>query len=104
MAYFMLTGEEPFNGETLLDLVVAIATETPSKMADLPRPAVEFLEQVMSKNPAERPHNGDELVALIDELDPRASRQLTSNIGQPESGSGNVRAVTGVRRRRRRRR
>jgi serine/threonine-protein kinase len=58
MGYYLLTGLEPFTGETLLDLVVSVAVDTPSLLAQLPVPARSALQACLAKDPERRPADG----------------------------------------------
>ena len=66
--YFLLTGSEPFSGETLLDLVVSVATEDPEKLLELPAPIQHLLSQLMAKDPEDRPANGGEIKKLLESM------------------------------------
>lgn len=67
--YFMLTGQEAFDGETLLDLIINVATEDPPELAHLPPDAQTVLNYFMAKDPDDRPQNGDEALAWLRELE-----------------------------------
>jgi serine/threonine protein kinase len=63
--YFMLTGQEPFDGETLIDLIVRSATEDPPLLGTLDSIARDVLQQLMAKSPTDRPPNGNAAAELI---------------------------------------
>jgi len=87
---FMLTGKEPFDGETLIDLVVRVATEDPESWDLLQAPHRELLEQLMAKDPEDRPADGN------------AAAELIAQVARGASLAKRVSAVRRVHRRRRR--
>ena len=64
--YYMLTGEKPFTGEDMTLLYHHVHSEPPSLAAnlppqhDIPTSVIEFVEDCMSKDPADRPFNSGE--------------------------------------------
>lgn len=75
----MLTGEPPFTGETLLDLVVRICTEDPPRLTEVaPSWLQDLLARLLAKDPADRPADG------------RAAQTLLAKAGpeQPQARSG----------------
>lgn len=63
--YFMLTGEEPFEGETVIDLIVRVATEEPARYQELDPKIRNLLDLLMAKHPDDRPANGDQAAEAI---------------------------------------
>jgi tRNA A-37 threonylcarbamoyl transferase component Bud32 len=62
MAYEMLAGRPPFQGETAMDLVVKHLNEEPpplSQFARLPKPLETCVMRMLQKDPAKRPSLGD---------------------------------------------
>lgn len=72
-AYWLLTGQEPFAGEGLLDLVIAVAVDEPPLLARLPSPARGILERMLAKDPAQRPADGNAVLTLLGANDTRES-------------------------------
>ncbi|TVR47125.1 MAG: serine/threonine protein kinase [Planctomycetota bacterium] len=97
--YYLLTGSEPFNGETLLDLVVAVATEEPPLMAGLPAEAQRLLAHFMAKDPARRPPNGHAAQGILETL--RRPAQNAGALSIQRRRPVNVARATVARRRRR---
>ena len=57
--YQLATGQLPFQGTTLVSMMIEIATHDPVPIADLnpaiPRPLASIIEQLLAKDPADRP-------------------------------------------------
>lgn len=100
MLYFLLTGEEPFSGETLLDLVVAVATEQPPLLATLPSHLQRLLSTLMAKDPAQRPANGHAAQSIFETMRQPASSAPALAIQRRRPVAGNARSLTSRRRRR----
>jgi serine/threonine-protein kinase len=66
IAYFMMTGEDPFSGETLLDLVVRVATETPRHLPRFPDVPRAIISNFMAKNPNDRPADGHAALVMME--------------------------------------
>ena len=73
VGYFLLAGEPPFLGETMLDVLkhqVQSVAEPPSKR--LGKPVSPELEQLLlrclSKSPADRPASASEIIAELDRI------------------------------------
>lgn len=66
VVYAMATGAEPFDGETVIDLLVNVCTETPPLLDQIPADLRTIVEQCLAKDPANRPAHGVELVAALD--------------------------------------
>lgn len=69
LGWFLLTGEMPFAGETVEEVVAAIVLREPERPSDLVDGVPESLERpllrCLRKDPAERPASADELLALL---------------------------------------
>ena len=62
---YMLTGIEPYQGETLLDLTVRVCTEDPRGIEEIGRAEQELIRRLMAIDIDERPQNGEEAAALL---------------------------------------
>lgn len=96
--YFMLTGQEAFDGETLLDLIINVATADPPELESLSPASQTIIRTFMAKDPAERPQNGDEAVAFLNDID-LTKADLASE--SEDAGGGRPRRRRRSRRRRR---
>lgn len=94
--YFLITGEEPFSGDTLLDLVVAVATEDPPRLRGLPPSVAQVISGLMQRDLDLRPKDGHAAQALID-----MAREHKAPVAQV---SNRRRSSVGAAARRRRRR
>ncbi|MBI2383023.1 MAG: protein kinase [Gammaproteobacteria bacterium] len=67
--FHLLTGEPPFNGATVDELLAAIRTQPAPRpdalRAELPRQLGEIVERLLAKDPAERYASGEELAAAL---------------------------------------
>jgi len=82
VAYRLLTGEVPFSGQSVMDIVRAHLGEAPvppSEKCDCPRELSDLLLRMLAKDPADRPADAE---ALLDELEGRA----LSLVAQPAIG------------------
>ena len=70
VAYEMLTGRPPFEGETVRALLMAILTETPEApyhlRPEIPEPLSDLILACLAKDPADRPQSAHELLADLD--------------------------------------
>lgn len=86
--YHLCGGAQPFQGKTSVAVLTALVTLTPRSLdqinPNLPRPLVDLVAKLMSKEPAGRPANAQ---AVVDELNAieRAFKQ--------QGGASSVRAV-----------
>ena len=91
--YEMLTGQRPFAGSSLAELLASIDRDAPKPASSLIPEVPETLDGVLAKclarNPRERFANGDELVAALEALPP-----LTSNA--PPSARSGLAAISDV--------
>jgi serine/threonine protein kinase len=63
--YFMLTGAVPFSGESLLDLVIAVAVDEPRLLHELVEPAHGLLCRLLDKRADQRPADGQAVLDLL---------------------------------------
>ena len=66
---FLMTGKPPFDGSTIIDLLVRAATEPLTLPADFPADLTALLAAMLAKNPSARPVNGQELLAVLHQLE-----------------------------------
>lgn len=92
--FYACTGQDPFDGETLIDLIVTMATEEPDYGDDFPPVCRTLCDIMMAKEPEDRPQDGTEAAVLI-----KQAWEGTLPISQP-----GARRPPGRRPRRRRRR
>lgn len=102
--YYMITGKECFDGETLLDLIINVATAEPPLLHTLPKKAQIILGHFMAKNKEERPQNGDDAYEFLDQLEQGIVPRIGSGSESHDidtAGGGSRRRKTRHRRRRR---
>lgn len=72
LLYEMLTGRAPFRGDHWLDTLRRVTGEEPEPLArlrpELPPGVVELVEQLLRKNPAERPPNARVVAQTLEQL------------------------------------
>ena len=82
--YELLTGEPPFNGETLGEVFAAVMTAEPrpprASRPDIPEGLEHALMRALEKDPARRYANIGEFAATLDEFAPRRSRVLVERV------------------------
>jgi eukaryotic-like serine/threonine-protein kinase len=66
--YTMLVGKPPFNGETVIDLIVSAATDEPVLPSNMAPDCKQLLGHLLAKHPDDRYGNGDELAAALEAL------------------------------------
>ena len=94
IAFECLTGQQPFAGKSIGDLVVQISTEEPclpSRLIDAPRGFDAWFLKGVSKDPAERFGSAREMAASLREVLARADAPVTQSMGwspptPPETG------------------
>jgi serine/threonine protein kinase len=64
----MLVGKPPFNGETVIDLIVSAATDEPILPSNMAPDCKQLLGHLLAKHPDDRYANGDELAAALESL------------------------------------
>ncbi len=68
MLYFLLTGKTPFDGETVIDLILASAMD-PLRYPDRVTPDCRaLLELLMAKRVVDRPQNGEEVLLALHQV------------------------------------
>jgi serine/threonine protein kinase len=66
--YFMLTGNPPFGGETVIDLIVNTATEPLFIPKDFPEDCEDILAHMITTQPHQRYANGNSVVIALEAL------------------------------------
>jgi eukaryotic-like serine/threonine-protein kinase len=66
--YFFLAGKPPINGETIIDLIVRVATEPVHYSAAIPEDCRILLELMLAKRPTDRPSDGEALAEVLKEM------------------------------------
>lgn len=66
--YYMMTGQPPFGGETVIDLIVNSATEPLIIPEDFPSDVEALLDHMLAVNPKDRFSAGNDVVAALDAL------------------------------------
>ena len=82
--YFLLTGSTPFDGETVIDLIVRTATEPLQWPAHVALDCRQLVELMMAKDPQQRLANGDEVLEALQQL----ARREAPTLPYREDGSG----------------
>jgi len=93
MAYEVLAGRPPFQGETAMDLVVQHLSDDPpplSQFARVPRPLEQCVMRMLEKDPARRPTLDDIRSILID-----PTKRTTPAPGRMSTLSGAMPMMTG---------
>ncbi len=95
--YQALSGEVPFNAETLPSLIMKIAMEEAPELAsvrpDIPEPINLLVKAMLAKTPHERPQTFDAVAQVLSEYLPEHSR-LTRSVARPSAFSST--AVSGT--------
>jgi serine/threonine-protein kinase len=63
--FFLLSGRPPFAGDTVIDLIVRVATEQLSYPNGIPTDCRRLLDLMLAKRPADRLYDGDAVVAAL---------------------------------------
>ncbi len=93
--YALSTGELPFKGKQMMDVLVALATHDPAPphtiLATIPQRLSELIVRLLAKNPDDRPRTAraviEELAAIARDLPPPAPANVTTRI-KPAAKSG----------------
>ena len=107
IAYWLLTGVKPFDGETLTEICVQVVTKDPAPPSEITAGLnIDFdyvLSRALAKDPAMRYQSGNEIASDLDDLargsKPRsivqsAKTQVVPKIGEMAASQGN--AVAGA--------
>ena len=94
--YYLLTGKEPYDGDSLIDLAVNIHTEMPQEFESLSPEDQAILEVMLDPDPTQRPQHGADLAQFL--------QSFEEEMAQQTSASSRLRVSTRSRSRRRRRR
>ena len=97
--YYLLTGETPFDGETIIDLIVSTAVDPLEYPPEITTDCRQLLELMMAKETSQRLADGDEVVAALQQIARGEAPRLpprTASQGAParallefaEAGSG----------------
>jgi eukaryotic-like serine/threonine-protein kinase len=95
--YYMLAGQPPFGGETLIDMVVNIATEPWVCPPTIPPDCQQLLEGMLAKDPEDRYADGAEIVAVLDELAKGKPVAAPGELGEGDEGSEETQDESAVR-------
>jgi eukaryotic-like serine/threonine-protein kinase len=98
MIYELLSGRLPFEGTNSMDVLLAHATEKPPTFAEIgvstwiPRAVEELVQDLMAKDPEDRPQSARELAerfhtAIVDAQNRADSRPVMSGIGARPTNS-----------------
>lgn len=95
IAYWLLTGVKPFDGETLKEICVQVVTKEPAPPSEItPGLGIDFdyvLSRALAKDPVMRYQSGSELAADLDDLSagrkPRSVVQLAKTQIVPQLGA-----------------
>ncbi len=63
--FYLLSGRPPYNGDTIIDLIVRVATEPLSYPAAIPSDCRRLLDLMLAKRPADRLADGDAVVEAL---------------------------------------
>ncbi len=66
--FFAMTGQPPFNGDTIIDLIVRVCTEDPTYPKSIPRDCQQLLDLMLAKDPERRLSDGDAVVKALEDL------------------------------------
>jgi eukaryotic-like serine/threonine-protein kinase len=66
--FFLLVGRPPHQGDTIIDLIVRVATETPSYPSTIPTECRHLLDLMLAKRLPDRLSDGDAVVDALNEI------------------------------------
>lgn len=78
VAYYLLTGRKPFlTGVTDIDIINQVINEPPLEIntTDIPNELSQVIYKCMEKDPADRPADINELIAIIEKINPHTWTQ-----------------------------
>ncbi len=84
--FYAMTGQPPFIGNTVIDLIVNVCTQDPTYPATIPRDCQQLLDLMLAKDPDHRLSDGEALVKAMEDLakgktpklDDTGSREFTA--------------------------
>lgn len=85
--FFMLTGQPPFSGETVIDLIVRTATEDVVYPAAVPRDCQALLALMLARDPEERLPDAESVVRAMEDLAKGRPVRLPDDDGQAGTGA-----------------
>ena len=109
--WFLLTADTPFDGETIIDLIVTAATEPLDYPAHITPDCRALLELMMAKDPVDRLADGEEVLVALQQIVrgekptlPKRAHTSSSALNPVGIGSGSLPVIRRpiIRRRRRR--
>jgi len=101
--FFALTGQQPFSGETVIDLIVRVCTEELVYPASIPRDCQQLLDLMLAKDPENRLPDGEAVVKALEDLAKGKVPKLTDTGSRELATVGGTRTPSpGIRRRLRR--
>lgn len=94
--FYLLAGRPPFNGETVIDLIVRVAMEPLSYPAAIPSDCRRLLDLMLAKRPADRLADGDAVVEALKAIaegrapaiDGGSGEGTTTDLGADEDDEG----------------
>lgn len=89
--FYMLTGKQPFNGDTVIDLIVRVCTDPVEYPPTMSRDSQQLLDLMLAKDPTERLPDGDAVVKALDAIASGKAPTL------PDDGSGRTTKDGGAR-------
>ncbi len=66
--FFALTGQPPFTGDTVIDLIVRVCTDDVTYPTSIPRDCQQLLDLMLAKDPERRLADGDALVRALEDM------------------------------------
>ncbi len=92
--YTMLVGKPPFSGETVIDLIVRVATEAPILPTTLSPDCRALLEILLAKDPEDRYATGEELAGALEAIAKGREVPLPlSRVGEQDETEGSMTSV-----------
>jgi serine/threonine protein kinase len=83
--YFLFTGRPPFTGETVIDLIVRVATEPVTYPTAIPGDCRRLLDLMLARRPAERLYDGEAVVEALKSI--AEGRAPSLHAGEASAGT-----------------
>ncbi|QEL16100.1 serine/threonine-protein kinase [Limnoglobus roseus] len=97
--YRMSTGQLPFQGDNLMDLLMALGGKEPRQVTELnpkvPSDLAALIHKMLSKNPDDRPQTAEEIAAALQRMADRRQFAASSSHAIPKSAAIRDTAPTG---------